>query len=150
MTEQIIKVEDRIKRFGSQIIEKAQSYTLERLVWCIAAIFMCWTQVQNYHEYIFGQQIYIMSAVGVFYCLKLGIFRKGKRLLCGVATACGIGLTIYLVKINFYASYYYLDMPIGIFITVLLNLYILVIYDAVKERRVPFELSPSMLLIFLL
>lgn len=150
MTEQLMKVEDRIKKLGSKIIEKAQSYTLERLVWCIAAIFMCWTQVQNYHEYIFWQQIYIMSAVGVFYCLKLGAFRKGKRLLCGIATACGIGLTIYLVKINFYASYYYLDMPIGIFITVLLNLYILVIYDAVKERRIPFEVSPSILLIFLL
>ena len=53
MTEQIIKVQDRIKRLGSQIIEKAQNYTLERLVWCIAAIFMCWTQVQNYHEYIY-------------------------------------------------------------------------------------------------
>ena len=82
-----------------------------------------------------------MSAVGVFYCLKLGAFRKGKRLLCGIATACGIGLTIYFVKINFYASYYYLDMPIGIFITVLLNLYILVIYDAVKERRIPFSFA---------
>ena len=150
MADQIIKVENRIKRFGSQLIEKAQSYTLERLVWCVAAVFMCWTQVQNYHEYIFWQQIYIMSAVGIFYCLKLGAFQKGKRLLCGVATACGIGLTIYFVKINFYASYYYLDMPLGIFITVLLNLYILVIYDAVKERRFPFEVSPSILLFFLL
>ena len=140
----------RIKRLGSLITEMAQNYTLERLVWCIAAVFMCWTQVQNYHEYIFWQQIYIMSAVGAFYCVKLGAFQKGKRLLCAIATACGIGLTIYFVKINFYVTYYYLDMPIGIFIMVLLNFYILVIYDAVKERRVPFEVSPSILLIFLL
>ena len=150
MTEQIIKVQDRIKRFGSQIIEKAQSYTLERLVWCVAAIFMCWTQVQNYHEYIFWQQIYIMSAVGAFYCVKLGIFEKKKRFLCSVATILGIGLTLYLVKSNFYVNYYYLNLPLGVFITVLLNLYILVIYDAVKERRFPLEVSPSVLLIFLL
>ena len=150
MTEQIIKVQDRIKRFGSQIIEKAQSYTLERLVWCVAAIFLCWTQVQNYHEYIFWQQIYIMSAVGAFYCLKLGIFEKKKRFLCSVATILGIGLTLYLVKSNFYVNYYYLNLPLGVFITVLLNLYILVIYDAVEERRFPLEVSPSILLIFLL
>ncbi len=150
MTEQIIKVQDRIKRLGGPILDKAQSYTLERLIWCIAAIFMCWTQVQNYHEYIFWQQIYIMSAVGAFYCVKLGAFQKGKRIFCSVATVFGIGLTIYLVKSNFYVNYYYLNWPLGIFITVLLNLYILVIYHAVKERRVPFEISPSILLIFLL
>ena len=150
MTEQIIKVQDRIKRLGSQIIEKAQNYTLERLVWCIAAIFMCWTQVQNYHEYIFILQIYIMSAVGAFYCLKLGGFEKKKRPLCGVATVLGIGLTLYLVKSNFYVNYYYLNLPLGIFVTVLLNLYVLVIWHAVKERRFPFEVSPSILLIFLL
>lgn len=150
MTEQIIKVQDRIKRLGSQIIEKAQNYTLERLVWCIATIFMCWTQVQNYHEYIFILQIYIMSAVGAFYCLKLGGFEKKKRPLCGVATVLGIGLTLYLVKSNFYVNYYYLNLPLGIFVTVLLNLYVLVIWYAVKERRFPFEVSPSILLIFLL
>ncbi len=150
MTEQIIKVQDRIKKIGSQIILKAQRYTLERLVWCIAAIFMCWTQVQNYHEYIFILQIYIMSAVGAFYCLKLGFFEKKKRLLCGVATVLGIGLTLYLVKSNFYVNYYYLNLPLGIYITVLLNLYVLVIWHAVKERRFPFEVSPSILLIFLL
>lgn len=147
---QIINAGYRIRGLGSRMLDKAQNYTLERLVWCIAAIFMCWTQVQNYHKYIFILQIYIMSAVGAFYCLKLGGFEKKKRLLCGIATILGSGLTIYLVKSNFYVNYCYLNLPIGIFITVLLNLYILVIYHAVKDKRFPFEVSPSILLIFFL
>lgn len=150
MTEQKLDVLGAVRGFGNKIIEKAQNYTLDRLVWCIATAFLCWTEVQNYHEYIFWQRIWIMAGVGIFYCLKLGYFAKGKRLFCFLATAAGAALTVHLVQTNYYVGYYYLNLPIGVFTTVLLNLFILVIYNAIKERRFPLDISPALLLVLLL
>ena len=140
MMRQFFNIEKMKKRIENQ--------TVERLVWCIVSIFLCWTQVQNYHEYIFWQKIWIISAVGAYYCVKLGFFQKRKRILCGIATILGIALTMHMVKTNFYMYYYYLNLPLGVFITIVANLYILVIYNAVKEKRIPLEIGPSIVLVF--
>lgn len=147
MTEQKGSVFDAIKGVGNKVLEKAQAYSLDRLVWCIATIALCWTEVQNYHRYIFWQQMWIMAGLGIFYCLKLGYFAKGKRIMCTVITAFGVWLTVQMVQNNFFYNYYYLNLPMGVLATVLMNFYALVIWEAVKERRFPISLGPSLLLI---
>lgn len=147
MTEQKGSVFDAIKGVGNKVLEKAQAYSLDRLVWCIATIALCWTEVQNYHRYIFWQQMWIMAGLGIFYCLKLGCLAKGKRIMCTVITAFGIWLTVQMVQTNFFVGYYYLNLPMGVLATVLMNFYALVIWEAVKERRFPISLGPSLLLI---
>lgn len=147
MTEQKGSVFDAIKGVGNKVLEKAQAYSLDRLVWCIATIALCWTEVQNYHRYIFWQQMWIMAGLGIFYCLKLGCLAKGKRIMCTVITAFGVWLTVQMVQNNFFYNYYYLNLPMGVLATVLMNFYALVIWEAVKERRFPISLGPSLLLI---
>jgi hypothetical protein len=90
-----------------------------------------------------------MVGVGAFYCWKLGCFSKEKRIWCGVATSVGAIFTGYAVITNLYDTYYYLNWPIGLLTTVTLNLYLLVIYDCVKDRRFPFSMNPSMVLILM-
>lgn len=147
MTEQKGSVFDAIKGVGNKVLEKAQAYSLDRLVWCIATIALCWTEVQNYHRYIFWQQMWIMAGLGIFYCLKLGCLAKGKRIMCTVITAFGIWLTVQMVQTNFFVGYYYLNLPMGVLATVLMNFYALVIWEAVKERHFPVSIGPSLLLI---
>lgn len=147
MTEQKGSVFDAIKGVGNKVLEKAQAYSLDRLVWCIATIALCWTEVQNYHRYIFWQQMWIMAGLGIFYCLKLGCLAKGKRIMCTVITAFGIWLTVQMVQTNFFVGYYYLNLPMGVLATVLMNFYALVIWKAVKERHFPVSIGPSLLLI---
>lgn len=136
--------------FEDKILQKVAEYSLDRLVWCIATIALCWTEVQNYHEYIFMLRMYILSGVGAFYCLKLGAFSKGKRLLCGVTTLVGACASVYMVVTNFYATYKYLNLPLGIFLTVLANLYALVIHKAIKKRSIPWKIGPSFVLVLML
>lgn len=150
MTEQKKSVAGVLAGFGNKILEKVQEYSLDRLVWCVATIFFCWTEVQNYHEYIFMLRMYILAGVGAFYCLKLGFFAKGKRILCGLVTLVGIYVTMDMIGSNFYASYKYLNLPLGIFLTVLANLYVLVIWNAIKEHRIPLNIGPSLILILML
>ena len=138
-----------VERVKNKFLEKLAEYTLDRLVWCLAAIWLCWCEVQNYHEYIFYQKMYIMVGVGAFYCWKLGCFTKGKRIWCSIATVLGAALTAYAVGTNLYNTYYYLNWPIGLLATVTLNLYVLVIYDCIKERRFPFSPNPSMVFILM-
>lgn len=149
MAEVMTSVTGIVVRVRDNVCEKLAAYTLDRLVWCLAAIGLCWCEVQNYHEYIFYQKMYIMVGVGAFYCWKLGCFTKGKRLWCGIATAIGAAFTAYAVGSNLYNTYYYLNWPIGLLATVTLNLYVLVIYDCIKERRFPFSFNPSMVLILM-
>lgn len=150
MTEQKKSAAGILAGFGNKIIEKAQEYSLDRLVWCIATIALCWTEVQNYHEYIFMLRMYALAGIGAFYCLKLGFFAKGKRMLCGLVTLVGIYVTMDMIGKNFYATYKYMNLPLGIFLTVLANLYVLVIWNAIKERRIPFHIGPSLILILML
>ncbi len=150
MTEQKKSVGSVLAGIGNKILEAAQDYSLDRLVWCIATIALCWTEVQNYHEYIFMLRMYILSGVGAFYCLKLGFFAKGKRILCGLVTLVGIYVTMDMIGRNFYATYKYMNLPLGIFLTVLANLYVLVIWNAIKDRRIPLNIGPSLLLILML
>lgn len=150
MTKQKKSAGSVLAAVGNKILDAAQEYSLDRLVWCIATISLCWTEVQNYHEYIFMLRMYILAGVGAFYCLKLGFFAKGKRILCGLVTLGGFYVTTELVSRNFYYGYKYTNLPLGIFLTVLANLYILVIWNAVKERRVPLNIGPSLLLILML
>lgn len=150
MTEQKKSAAGVLAGFGNKIIEKAQEYSLDRLVWCIATIALCWTEVQNYHEYIFMLRMYALAGIGAFYCLKLGFFAKGKRMLCGLVTLVGIYVTMDMIGKNFYATYKYMNLPLGIFLTVLANLYVLVIWNAIKERRIPFHIGPSLILILML
>ena len=134
----------------SKIGGKAKEYSLERLVWCITAILLCWTEVQNYHEYIFMLRMYVLSGIGAFYCMKWGFFAKGKRVLCGLVTLAGIYVTMELVGSNYYATYKYMNLPLGIFLTVLANLYVLVIWNSIKERKLPLRVGPSLVLILML
>ena len=150
MTEQKKNVGSVLASVGNKLLEKAQEYSLDRLVWCIATIALCWTEVQNYHEYIFMLRMYVLAGVGAFYCLKLGFLSKGKRVACGLVTVAGVFLTMNLVSRNFYATYKYMNLPLGIFLTVLANLYVLVIWNAIKERRMPFNIGPSLVLILML
>ena len=147
MTEQKVSILGTIRETGNKILKKVQDYSLERLVWCIAAIALCWTEVQNYHRYIFWQQMWIMAGLGTFYCLKLGFLAKGKRIMCGIITAFGVFLTLQMVQTNFFAGYHYLNLPMGVLATVLLNYYALVLWDAIKERRFPLRVGPSLILI---
>lgn len=150
MTEQKKSVGSILAGIGNKILEAAQEYSLDRLVWCIATIALCWTEVQNYHEYIFMLRMYALAGIGAFYCLKLGFFAKGKRILCGLVTLAGIYVTMDMIGKNFYATYKYMNLPLGIFLTVLANLYVLVIWNAIKERRIPFHIGPSLILILML
>lgn len=145
MTTVITNIADTAIGMRDKCLEKLSAYTLDRLVWCLAAIGLCWCEVQNYHAYIFYQKMYIMVGVGAFYCWKLGCFRKGKRIWCGIATILGAIFTAYAVGTNLYNTYYYLNWPIGLLGTVTLNLYVLVIYDCIKERRFPFSFQPSII-----
>ena len=149
MTRGMTNLTGMMVRVKNEFFEKLAEYTLDRLVWCLAAIGLCWSEVQNYHEYIFCQRMYIMVGVGTFYCLKLGCFTKGKRIWCSIATVLGAAFTAYAVGTNLYNTYYYLNWPIGLLATVTLNLYVLVIYDCIKERRFPFSPNPSMVFILM-
>lgn len=146
MTEWSAKVLDAVKGVGSKVLDKTQKYSLERLVWCLITIGFCWTEVQNYHRYVFWQQMYLMAGLGLFYCIKLGCFSKYKRVMCTGLSIFGIGLTIYLVKINFFATYRYLNMPIGILTTVLLNLFALVLWDTIQTRHISIAIGPAVVL----
>lgn len=146
MTEWSAKVLDAVKGVGSKVLDKTQKYSLERLVWCLITIGFCWTEVQNYHRYVFWQQMYLMAGLGLFYCIKLGCFSKYKRVMCTGLSILGIGLTIYLVKINFFATYRYLNMPIGILTTVLLNLFALVLWDTIQTRHISIAIGPAVVL----
>ena len=149
MTGVMMNVTGMVVRVKNKFFEKLAEYTLDRLVWCLAAIGLCWCEVQNYHEYIFYQKMYIMVGVGTFYCWKLGCFTKEKRIFSGIATLIGAAFTAYAVHTNLYNTYYYLNWPIGLLVTVTLNLYVLVIYDCIKERRFPFSPNPSMVFILM-
>lgn len=150
MTEWSVKVLDSVKGVGRKTLDKAQEYSLERLVWCLIAIGFCWTEVQNYHRYIFWQQMYLMAGLGLFYCIKLGCFSKYKRVMCAGISILGIGLTTYLVEINFFATYRYLNMPIGILATVLLNLVALVLWDVIQTRHISIAIGPSIALVLMI
>ena len=149
MTGVMMNVTGMVVRVKNKFFEKLAEYTLDRLVWCLAAIGLCWCEVQNYHEYIFYQKMYIMVGVGAFYCWKLGCFTKEKHIFSGIATLIGAAFTAYAVHTNLYNTYYYLNWPIGLLVTVTLNLYVLVIYDCIKERRFPFSTNPSMVFILM-
>lgn len=150
MTKQKKSAGSVLAAVGNKILDAAQEYSLDRLVWCIATIALCWTEVQNYHEYIFILRMYILAGVGAFYSWRLGCLAKGKRVLCGIVTLAGIGLTINLVRNNFYVNYMYMNLPLGIFITVLANLYVLVIWDAIQERKISWNMGPSLVLVLML
>ena len=81
MTGVMMNVTGMVVRVKNKFFEKLAEYTLDRLVWCLVAIGLCWCEVQNYHEYIFYQKMYIMVGVDTFYCWKLGCFTKEKRIL---------------------------------------------------------------------
>ena len=109
MTEVMTNVTGIAVRVRDKFFEKLAAYTLDRLVWCLAAIGLCWCEVQNYHEYIFYQKMYIMVGVGAFYCWKLGYFTREKRIWCGIATVIGAAFTWYSVGTNLYNTYFYLN-----------------------------------------
>lgn len=143
------KVTNSVKTFGNRMVQAVQSYSLDRLVWCLVTIGFCWSEVQNYHRYIFWQQMYLMAALGVFYCIKLGCFSKYKRIMCLGITWFGISLTLHLVEINFFADYYYLNVPIGVLATVLLNFVALVIWNIIQKRRFYGQIGPAVILMLM-
>lgn len=143
------KVTNSVKTFGNRMVQAVQSYSLDRLVWCLVTIGFCWSEVQNYHRYIFWQQMYLMVALGVFYCIKLGCFSKYKRLMCAGITGVGIWLTFHLIEINFFVDYYYLNVPIGVLATVLLNFIALVIWDMIQQRHFCDQIGPAVILILM-
>lgn len=149
MNEWSEKAINTLKTFGNRTVEMAQSYSLDRLVWCLVTIGFCWTEVQNYHRYIFLQQMYLMAALGIFYCIKLGCFSKYKRVMCACITGGGIWLTLHLVEINFFDTYYYLNVPIGVLATVLLNFAALLLWNMIQTHQYSIQIGPSIVLILM-
>lgn len=109
--------------------------TLERMAWCLVAIGFCWTEVEDYHQFIFLKQMWIMIGIGVFYCLKKGALQRKKLFFTVPVVGLAAAWVWYFHHIHYFYGYYFFNTAIPILISVSILLYILVVYDCFAERR---------------
>lgn len=121
----------------------------DRLFWCLLVAAFCWTDVADYHHFVYNKKIILFSIAAIYSIVKLGGFKKKNLLLTAASASVGACLCAFLIITNYFADYVYYNYTIGFFFIVVLAQYALLIKKIIQKGSIPKLSIPCMLLLLL-
>ena len=131
--------------------ERLKEYHLERLVWCLAVVAFCWTDVADYYHMTYNKMLCVWIALGVYYLYKQGAFKRENRVVSCVLGIIGCIVLGFFVYTNYFSGYTYYNYTLGLMAIVLLLQYGMVIRNFIKNHKLPgYSTAASLLLLMML
>lgn len=121
----------------------------DRLFWCLLVAAFCWTDVADYHHFVYNKKLLLFSIAAIYSIIKLGGFKRKNLLLTVVSSSIGACLCGFLILTNYFSDYVYYNYTVGFLFVVVLAQYALLVKRIIKKGSIPKLSMPCVLLLLL-